>query len=59
MILRGPKSASWLCSLEFGKIYVVVTKNDGLILDPKKNRSLEVYADYDYSGNWNNQTAPK
>ena len=32
--------------------YLRRTKDKGLILTPKKNKSLEVYADTDFSGNW-------
>ena len=41
----------WLCK------YLRETRNDGLILDPRLDKSLEVYADADFAGNWNKSTA--
>ena len=31
----------------------MATKDKGIILTPVKNKSIEVYADADFSGNWN------
>ena len=33
------------------------TINNGIILDPKENKSFEAFADADFAGNWNSQTA--
>ena len=33
------------------------TVNEGIILDPTENISFEVFADADFAGNWNSQTA--
>lgn len=33
--------------------YLFHTRNDGLILSPQENKMMEVYADADFSGNWN------
>ena len=38
---------------------LAATKNGGLILDNENTQSLEFYADYNFSGNWHNLTAPK
>ena len=37
--------------------YLRATKDKGIILDPKQEKSFEVYADADYSGNWFKKTA--
>jgi histone deacetylase 1/2 len=37
--------------------YLSATKHDGVILDPNYEKSLEVYADADWSGNWYKRTA--
>ena len=37
--------------------YLIATKDKGIILTPVKNKSIEVYADADFSGNWNKLTA--
>ena len=37
--------------------YLRATKDKGIILDPKREKSFEVYADADFSGNWFNRTA--
>ena len=37
--------------------YLQGTINDGIILDPKENKSFEAFADADLAGNWNSQTA--
>jgi hypothetical protein len=37
--------------------YLVVTREQGLILDPQDRKSFEVYADADFCGNWNRPTA--
>jgi hypothetical protein len=42
----------WLC-----KYLLRETRNDGLILDPRLDKSLEVYGDADFAGNWNKSTA--
>ena len=39
--------------------YPPVTKNNGLIWDPKNIQSLEVYADSDFCWNCHNTTAPQ
>ena len=41
----------WLCK------YLRETRNEGIILDPRTEKSLEVYADADFAGNWNKTTA--
>ena len=38
--------------------YLRRTKDKCLILTPNKNKSIEVYADADFSGNWYKSTAP-
>jgi hypothetical protein len=43
----------WLCK------YLLATKDDGIIYDPKRDQSIEVYADTDFYGSWNNATAPQ
>ena len=37
--------------------YLMKTKNKGIILKPDRTKSLEVFADADFSGNWNINTA--
>ena len=37
--------------------YLKKTKHRGIILDPDRAKSLEVYADADFSGNWNKNAA--
>jgi len=37
--------------------YLKGTRNEGIILDPKSDKSLECYADADFAGNWNRSTA--
>ena len=37
--------------------YLQGTINEGIILDPKENKSFEAFADADFAGNWNSQTA--
>ena len=37
--------------------YLRATRTEGLILDPKEDKSIEVYADADFSGNWWKPTA--
>ena len=37
--------------------YLMKTKNKGIILKPDRTKSLEVFADADFSGNWNITTA--
>jgi hypothetical protein len=45
----------WLCK------YLLATKDDGTICDPKWDQSIEVYADADadFCGSWNKATAPQ
>ena len=37
--------------------YLQSTANEGIILDPREDKSFEVYADADFAGNWNPTTA--
>ena len=37
--------------------YLRATKDKGIILDPKQDKSFEVFADADFSGNWFSRTA--
>ena len=37
--------------------YLAEMRDKGIIIDPKKNKSFEVYADADFTGNWNKATA--
>jgi hypothetical protein len=37
--------------------YLMVTGEQGIILDPNDEKSFEVYADADFCGNWNRSTA--
>jgi hypothetical protein len=37
--------------------YLKGTRDQGIILDPKRDKSLECYADADFAGNWNRSTA--
>ena len=37
--------------------YLKGTRNEGILLDPDKNKSFEVWVDADFSGNWNKATA--
>ena len=37
--------------------YLQSTASEGIILDPMENKSFEVFADADFAGNWNSQTA--
>jgi hypothetical protein len=41
----------WFCK------YVLATKDEGIIYDPKWDKSVEVYADADFCGNRNKDTA--
>jgi hypothetical protein len=43
----------WLCK------YLLATKDDGIIYDPKRDQSIEVYADADFCVSWNKATAPQ
>jgi hypothetical protein len=36
----------WLCK------YLLATKDDGIIYDPKRDQSIEVYAEADFCGSW-------
>ena len=38
--------------------YLRRTKDKSLILTPNKNKSIEVYVDEDFSGNWYKSTTP-
>jgi hypothetical protein len=37
--------------------YLLLTRDQVLILDPQEKKSFEVYADADFCGNWNRSTA--
>jgi hypothetical protein len=37
--------------------YLMLTREQGLILDPQDGKYFEVYADADFCGNWNRATA--
>jgi hypothetical protein len=37
--------------------YLKGTRDKGIIIDPNRHKSLECYADADFSGNWNRTTA--
>jgi hypothetical protein len=37
--------------------YLMLTREQGLILDPQDGKSFEVYVDADFCGNWNRATA--
>jgi hypothetical protein len=39
--------------------YLLSTKDDGIIYDPKREQSIEVYADAEFCGSWNKATAPQ
>jgi hypothetical protein len=41
------------------KRYLLAAKDDGIIYDPKRDQSIEVYADADFCGSWNKATAPQ
>jgi hypothetical protein len=41
----------WLCN------FLLATKDDGIIYDPKRDQSIEVYADADFCGSWNKDSA--
>jgi hypothetical protein len=41
----------WLCK------YLLTTKDKGIIYDPKRDKSIELYADAALCGNWNKDTA--
>jgi hypothetical protein len=41
----------WLCK------YLLVAKDEGIIYEPKQDKSIEVYDDADFCGNWNMATA--
>jgi hypothetical protein len=43
----------WLCK------YLLATKDDGIIYDPKRDQSIKVYADADFCGSCNKATAPQ
>jgi hypothetical protein len=43
----------WLCK------YLLATKDDGIFYDPKRDQSIEVYADADFCGICNKATAPQ
>jgi hypothetical protein len=38
---------------------LLATKDDGIIYDPKRVQSIEVYADAGFCGSWNKATAPQ
>ena len=37
--------------------YLHATKDEGIILEPNKDKSFEVWVDADFAGNWNKSTA--
>ena len=37
--------------------YIRDTKNEGIILDPNKDKSFEVFADADFAGLWDKESA--
>jgi hypothetical protein len=37
--------------------YLMLTREQGITLDPKDGKSFELYADADFCGNWNHSTA--
>jgi hypothetical protein len=37
--------------------YLMLTREQGIILDPQDGKSFEVYADADFCGNWNRPTS--
>jgi hypothetical protein len=37
--------------------YLMLTREQGLIIDPQDGKSFEVYADADFCGNWNRATS--
>jgi hypothetical protein len=43
----------WLCT------YLLATKDDGIIYDPKRDQSIRVYADAALCVSWNKATAPQ
>ena len=44
-------------AVEYLVKYLAGTKNKGIIMQPKEGQILEVFADTDFSGNWNKNTA--
>ena len=44
-------------AVEYIVEYLKKTRNKVIILKPDKSKSLEVYADADFSGNWNKETS--
>jgi hypothetical protein len=43
----------WLCK------YLLATKDYGIIYDPKREQSIQAYADAEFCGSWNKATAPQ
>jgi hypothetical protein len=55
---EDPKRAHYDAVIHLAK-YLAATSGQGIILDPKHDKSFEVYADADFAGNWNKLTAHK
>ena len=53
---EDPREAHVKAVLHLGK-YLKHTRSDGIILNPNRLKSIEVYADADFAGNWNINTA--
>ena len=52
----NPKKSHGDAIIQIAK-YLKGTRDRGIIIDPKLDKSLEVYADADFSGNWHRDTA--
>jgi hypothetical protein len=39
--------------------YLILTREQGIIIDPQDGKSFEVYVDADFCGNWNRSTTMK
>jgi hypothetical protein len=55
---EDPKQTHFDAVIHLAK-YLAGTVDQGIILDPKHDKSFEVYADADFAGNWNKITAHK
>jgi hypothetical protein len=55
---EDPKKVHYEAVLHLAK-YLAATSDQGIILNPKHDKSFEVYADADFAGNWNRPTAHK
>jgi len=53
---EDPRDAHVKAVVHLGK-YLKHTRSEGIILKPDKLKSIEVYADADFAGNWNINTA--